>query len=92
MERRCEFIKKLVFVLGFAVFLVPKPLPMSVFIHDAKEQVKYKSMLINASIAKARDTWTHPILQNDHDDIMKSEEMPFLRTPTIDLKDKKYDL
>lgn len=65
---------------------------MSVFIHDTHEQVKYKSTIVNASLSKAIDTWSHPILRNSTDNLMKSEETPFLRTPKVDWKEKRFDL
>lgn len=72
--------------------VVPKPVPMSVFIHDTKEQVKYKSTIVNASISKAMDTWSCPFLRDKLDDFVKTEETPFLRTPKVDLKEKRFDL
>lgn len=71
---------------------VPKPVPMSVFIHDSKEQVKYKSTIVNAGLSKAMDTWTYPILRDKRDNFVKTEETPFLRTPKVDLKEKRFDL
>lgn len=51
---------------------------MSVFVHNAKEQAKYKSTLIRAGILKAKETWTHPVL-----DKSINNEVPFIRTPII---------
>lgn len=68
----------------------PKLQPMSVFVHDTKVQAKYKSTVINAALSKARDMWS---VQNKtpekNDDIMKTEDTPFLRTPRTDLKRKR---
>lgn len=44
------------------------------------EQIKYKSSLINAGIIKARETWTHPMLDKTIGNIT-TEEIPFLNTP-----------
>ncbi|XP_072402062.1 uncharacterized protein Elys isoform X1 [Diabrotica undecimpunctata] len=61
---------------------VKRPTPMSVFVHDASEQVKYKSTLIHAALAKAKRTFPESIAVDDCRDL-KTEETPFLRTPTI---------
>lgn len=71
---------------------MPKPVPMSVFIHDTKEQVKYKSTMVNAGLSKAMDTWSYPFLHDKRDNFIKTEETPFLRTPKVNLKEKRLDL
>lgn len=74
------------------MFSVPKPQPMSVFVHNTAAQVKYKSTLIIASLSKARETWTRPLPAKNPGSILKTEEIPFLRTPKVDLKEKRFAL
>ncbi|XP_056636381.1 protein ELYS [Diorhabda sublineata] len=61
---------------------VERPTPMSVFVHDTTEQVKYKSTLIHAALTKAKRTFNESINQSQYTDLV-TEETPFLRTPTI---------
>lgn len=68
-------------------FVVSKPPPKSVFVHDTTETIKYKSAKVNINLPKTMDTWTHPILR---DDLSKTEEPPYLGTPKIQLKRKRF--
>lgn len=58
-----------------AFFLVKRPKPFSVFVHNNKQSVQYSSTIIHAGLLKAKETWSHPIL--DDNKIAKNEEMPF---------------
>ncbi|KAL1490553.1 hypothetical protein ABEB36_013229 [Hypothenemus hampei] len=55
---------------------VPNPEPFSVFVHNTKNQVKYKSSVIFAALSKSKQTF--------HETLVKtSEDIPFLRTPSV---------
>ncbi|XP_050304402.1 protein ELYS isoform X2 [Anthonomus grandis grandis] len=56
---------------------VPRPTPLSVFVHNTHEKVRYKSSVIFASLSKAKQTF------NDTLDETKTENTPFLRTPAL---------
>ncbi|CAH0556685.1 unnamed protein product [Brassicogethes aeneus] len=59
---------------------VERPTPLSVFVHNAKEQVKYKSTVIHAALAKAKQTFNETG-NSMHFRDLTTEETPFLRTP-----------
>ncbi|CAG9771850.1 unnamed protein product [Ceutorhynchus assimilis] len=56
---------------------VPNPQPMSVFVHNARENVKYKSSYLFAALAKAKQSF-----ENKTNEIV-TEEIPFLRTLVV---------
>lgn len=90
--KKVKLLSKKNLFMHIIFYLVPKPLPMSVFIHDTNEQVKYKSTIVNASLSKAIDTWNNPVLHDKYCDFIKTEDTPFLRTPKVDLKEKRFVL
>lgn len=74
-----DIVKK---VLGYCndekqqlVHKVMKPKPMSVFLHNAEEQTKYKSSVIYAAVAKARETLSEAVCNRN----VNISEMPFMR-------------
>ncbi|KAJ8964806.1 hypothetical protein NQ314_004613 [Rhamnusium bicolor] len=60
--------------------LVARPTPLSVFVHNTKEQVKYKSTIIQAALAKAKHTFNDSMINLKSKEVV-TEETPFLRTP-----------
>lgn len=58
---------------------VPRPTPFSVFVHNPKDQMHYKSSIIFAALSKAKQTF------NDAADRtgVETELTPFLRTPRM---------
>ncbi|XP_076270585.1 uncharacterized protein LOC143202735 isoform X1 [Rhynchophorus ferrugineus] len=62
---------------------VEKPTPLSVFVHNAKDQVQYKSSVIFAALAKAKQTFDTTLNESKCNNEVVTEETPFLRTPTI---------
>ncbi|XP_049821968.1 protein ELYS isoform X3 [Aethina tumida] len=58
---------------------VERPTPLSVFVHNVNEQVQYKSTVIHAALAKAKQTFNDLDVTVYKD--LTTEETPFLRTP-----------
>ncbi|CAG9823287.1 unnamed protein product [Phaedon cochleariae] len=58
---------------------VQKPTPLSVFVHNTEEQIRYKSTLIRAALTKAKQTDGYDISKRYSEVI--TEDTPFLRTP-----------
>ncbi|XP_018577451.1 protein ELYS isoform X2 [Anoplophora glabripennis] len=61
---------------------VARPTPLSVFVHNSKEQVHYKSTVIHAALAKAKHTFIDSPTTKRSREIV-TEETPFLRTPKV---------
>ncbi|XP_017777706.1 PREDICTED: protein ELYS isoform X2 [Nicrophorus vespilloides] len=56
--------------------------PMSVFLHNSKEHMKYKSDLLIASITKARETWlADSDVESNCSYKLTDEDFPFVRPP-----------
>ncbi|KAL3282176.1 hypothetical protein HHI36_005370 [Cryptolaemus montrouzieri] len=62
---------------------VCRPEPMSVFVHDVETRTEYKSSLIFAALAKANQTFNGGIVNVSSLMNATTEEIPFLRTPTL---------
>lgn len=80
------------FELGLkkTILVVPRPTPLSVFVHNVEEKIKYKSSVIHAAISKARNTF-HETANNTKMNELLTEETPFLRTPTAFRNPKRYE-
>lgn len=59
-----------------------RPVPMSVLIHDSKQQATYKSTLIQTSLMKAKETWIQRTEQ-DNSTSDNLNETPFISTPKV---------
>ncbi|XP_066261984.1 protein ELYS isoform X2 [Euwallacea similis] len=57
---------------------VPRPTPFSVFVHSARDRVKYKSSVYFAALSKAKQTFNETMETPE----LTTEDTPFLRTPT----------
>lgn len=62
---------------------VKKPLPLSVFVHNAKDQVHYKSSVIFAALAKAKQTFNDTLDDTKVGRDVVTEDTPFLMTPRV---------
>lgn len=51
---------------------IPRPQPMSVYVHDTSEKSRYKSSLIQTSLQRIKEAWRHP---------GSPDALPFLSTP-----------
>ncbi|XP_066159044.1 protein ELYS isoform X2 [Euwallacea fornicatus] len=56
---------------------VPRPTPFSVFVHSARDRVKYKSSVYFAALSKAKQTFNETMETSE----LTTEDTPFLRTP-----------
>nr|XP_015835953.1 PREDICTED: protein ELYS isoform X3 [Tribolium castaneum] len=65
---------------------VSRPTPMSVFVLNLNENVKYKSTLIGAALEKARQTFNESLSDKIG---FRTEETPFLRTPTAEVSSRR---
>lgn len=65
---------------------VSRPQPMSVYVHNAKQQAVSKSSLIRTGILRTKEIWTHPLLENTI-----NEEMPFIGTPSLAPSATRFD-
>jgi hypothetical protein len=71
------------------VVAVSIPTPMSVFVHNLNENVQYKSTLIGAALAKAKQTFSETVSKKFK---LDTEGTPFLRTPTVSVGSRRYGL
>jgi hypothetical protein len=62
------------------------PTPMSVFVHNLNENVQYKSTLIGAALAKAKQTFSETVSRKFK---LDTEGTPFLRTPTVSVGSRR---